>query len=197
MDRALANAIGSHWVHEVGKVTAPAETAKVVNDIGTSSGRQVIVVNGAHAEVIIVHKVAYIKGDSKAVINYFQLTKTDPAKYANKWLSITSSSSGYANVSQSVTLKSDFDTWKIPGKLTEGKATTVDGKSVIPIKGKVTLSASSPSVSVTLYVSASGKTLPVEIVLTSTSETEVVQWSKWGSPVSLSAPSKSTPVAKA
>jgi hypothetical protein len=197
MNVALTNAIGSQWVHEVGTVTAPSENAKVVNDIGTTSGRQVIVVNGAHAEVIIVHKVAYIKGDSKAVVNYFQLTKTDPAKYANKWLSITSSNTGYANVSQSVTLKSDFDTWKIPGTLSEGKKTTVNGKSVIPITGKVTMTASAPAVSVTLYVTASGKTLPVEIVLKSTTENETVKWSKWGSPVSLAAPSKFTPIAKA
>ena len=197
MNLALANAIGSHWVHEVGTVQAPSEKAKVVNDIGTASGRQVIDVNGAHAEVIVINKVAYIKGNAKAVVNYFQLTKTDPGKYDNKWLSIPSSSTGYANVSQSVTLKSDFDTWKIPGKLHEEKVTTVNGESVIPISGQVTMSVSSPTVSVTLYVTATGKTLPVEVVLKSSSETEIVKWSKWGKSVSIEVPAKFTPIAKA
>ena len=53
----------------------------MVNDIGTTQGRQVIVSDGAHAQVLVVHGNAYLNGDDKAIANYFGISTTNSQKY--------------------------------------------------------------------------------------------------------------------
>lgn len=196
MSLALANADKAGWVHEVELASAPGHSFSMDNDIGTSEGRQVIVTNGAHAEVIVFKKEAYIYGDKKAVADYFQLSTTDPAKYANKWLSIPVTSSGYATVSNAVTLKSDFTDVTIPGVVTLGPVTVVNGQKVTPIHGAAAATSTNPAIKATLYVTTSSPVLPVELKLTSTQETVTASWTKWGQTVNLKAPAKSAPLVK-
>jgi hypothetical protein len=194
MSLALANAVKAGWVHEVEHASAPGHFFSMDNDIATTEGRQIIDTNGAHAEVIVFKNEAYIYGDKKAIADYFQLSKTDPAKYANKWLSISSTSSGYATVSEAVTLKSDFTDVVIPGVVTEGSPVTLNGQKVIPIHGGAPKTSTTPAIKATLYVTASAPVRPVELHLTSTTETVTATWSKWGQAVDLKAPAKSLPI---
>ena len=150
----------------------------------------------AHAEVILFGQKAYIYGDDNAVKTYFALSTTDPAKYANKWLSLTSTSSGFAAVSDAVTLQSDFQTVTIPGTLKEGSAVVLDGQKVVPIEGTIPATTSNSAIKATLYVSKSSPVLPAEFHLTSSSESFTVTWSKWGHAVTLAAPKTTHPIAK-
>jgi hypothetical protein len=194
MTLALANAVKAGWVHEVEHASAPGHSFSMDNDIGTSEGRQIIDTNGAHAEVIVFKDEAYIYGDKKAIADYFQLSSSDPAKYANKWLSISATSSGYAAVSDAVTLKSDFNDVVIPGKVTEGSPVVLHGRKVIPLHGAAAKTSTTPAIKATLYVTTSTPVRPVELHLKSTSETVTATWSKWGHEVRLKAPAKSSPI---
>ncbi len=194
MSLAVHDAVKAGWVHEVAKGSAPGRTFSMDNEIGTTEGHQVVVSNGAHAEVIILGQVAYIHGDVQAVKQYFGLSTTDPAKYANKWLSLTSTSSDFANVSDAVTLQSDFQTITIPGTLKEGSTLVLNGQKVVPIEGTIPATTSNIAIKATLYVSKSSPVLPAEFRLTSSSESVTVTWSKWGHAVLLVAPKSTHPI---
>jgi hypothetical protein len=60
MSLAVHDAVKAGWVHKVVKTSAPGRTFSMDNDIGTTEGRQVVVSNGAHAEVILLGPRAYI-----------------------------------------------------------------------------------------------------------------------------------------
>jgi hypothetical protein len=194
MSLALANALKAGWVHEVEQANAPGHSFSMDNDIGATEGRQIIDTNGAHAKVIVLKNEAYIYGDKKAIADYFQLSSTDPAQYANKWLSISATSSGYATVSNAVTLKSDFADVAIPGVVTEGRPVKLHGQRVIPIHGGAAATSTTPAIRATLYVSTSTPVRPVELHLLSKGETVTATWSQWGHAVSLAAPKTSTPI---
>jgi hypothetical protein len=85
---ALHNAEDSGWVHEVTTASGQGHTFKMVNDIGTTEGRQVITSDGAHGIVLVIGGIAYLYGDKKAIANYFGLSSTDPGQYANRWIEI-------------------------------------------------------------------------------------------------------------
>ena len=194
MSLALKDAVAAGSVHETERATAPGHLFTMDNDVATTSGRQIITSDGAHAQVIVIKDVAYIYGDKKAVADYFQISTTDPAKYANRWLSIPSTNLAYKTVSDAVTIKSDFTDVKIPGVVTRGAAIKVDGQKVVPIKGSAPATSTSAKINATLFVSASSPVLPVELRLVSASETVTATWSKWGTAVVLSAPAKSSPL---
>jgi hypothetical protein len=195
MSLAVHDAVKGGWVHEVERATAPGRSFSMNNEIGTTEGRQIIVSSGAHAEVILLGKTAYIYGDDKAVKSYFQLSTTDPAKFANKWLSLTASSSNFADVTSAVTLQSDFQSVTIPGVLKEGKPVELNGQLAVPISGTIPQTASNATIKATLYVSKSLPVLPLEFHLASATETYVVTWSQWGHSVVLAAPKNARPLA--
>jgi hypothetical protein len=194
MTRALGNAARSGWVHEVERATAPGHRFSMDNDIGTSESRQVIDGDEAHAEVLVIKKTAYLYGDEKAVADYFQLSSNDPAKYANKWLSFSSTSSGYAAVSQAVTLASDFSNVSIPGKLGEGPVVTIDAQKAVPLHGTAAATWSTTAIKATPCITKSTPIVPVELRLVSKTETVTATWSKWGHRVVLSVPPHATPL---
>ena len=100
----------------------------------------------------------------------------------------------YTSVISAVTLKSDFQQETISGPLSEGHAVTVAGQRCIPITGHV----SSPAVGTapaTLYVTDSKTPLPVEYKAGNKKATSVTTWSRWGHPVTLTAPSDAIPFA--
>ena len=194
MSLAVHDAVKGDWVHEVERATAPGRAFSMNNEIGTTEGRQIIVSDGAHAEVIVLGTTAYIYGDDKAVKSYFQLSTTDPAKFANKWLSLTASSSLFAAVSSAVTLQSDFQSVTIHGVLREGKPVELQGQLAVPISGAIPQTSSNAAIKATLYVSKSRPVLPLEFHLASTTETYVVTWSQWGHAVVLAAPKNVQPL---
>ena len=192
--KALANATAGGWVHETIHSIEPGHKLDMDNDIGTNSGRQVIVLDGAHATVILTNDEAFIKGDEKAIVHYFQLPTKTPTKWANRWIAIKATDGGFASVSSSVTLTGDFKQFSLPGPLTKGAVVTLDGQRVIPIRASEK-SPSGKAVPVTIYVTASGTVLPVSFTVSTGSLTTSVDWSDWGKSVVLVAPSPTTPIA--
>lgn len=186
---ATHDAIGSGWVHESINATESGHSFSMDNDIGSTEGRQVIVSDGAHGKVLVIDGDAYLYGNDKAIANYFGISTSDPQKYANQWLELKPSSPDYSTVSDAVTLASDFDHVVMSGTLTEGKIVTIKGHKVRPISGRVPATSETPAANATLYVTTSGKILPIEYLVVSKGIRSTTTWSDWGRRVTLIAPS--------
>ena len=186
---AIHDAEQSGWVHEATHATGAGHVFSMVNDIGTTEGRQVVVSDGAHAKVLVINGDAFIYGDEKAVANYFGLSSTDPQKYANQWLELTPSNPGFSTVSAAVTLTSDFGHVAMPGSLREGRVVIIDGHRVRPLSAHIPATSQAPAGNATLYVTTSGKVLPFEYRVTAKGIESTTRWSDWGRGVQLAIPS--------
>ena len=199
-ESAMKNASQQTWVHETvsehaeGSSTLAARSLTMNNHVGSAQGVQAINYNGGLATVALVHGDAYIRGDGSALINYFQLVRSDPGPYVNKWIEFTPKDQGFSVISQGVTLKSDFDQFSSDpsemtksGHMSEGSVTTRNGVKVIPIHG--TLSVPTGKIPLTLYVTASGTPLPIELTADNATVTSTTTWSGWNTPYTLTPPS--------
>ena len=194
LEQAVQNAEMSGWVHEVSVASGSGHKFSMVNDIGTTEGRQVITSDGAHATVLVVGGNAYIYGNEAAVAKYFEISTTDPQKFANQWLELTPSNPDFPTVSAAVTLSSDFPQIKIPGALHEGQTVMVDGHKVRPISGHVPATSHTPAATATVYVTTKGTVLPVESRIVAKGIMETTSWTQWGRAVQIAAPTSSTPL---
>jgi hypothetical protein len=194
VSRSIADAESASWVHEVISASTKGHTFSANNEIGAFDGQQIIRTDGAKAEVILVNDIAYIEANAKGVADYFELTTEDPHQLAGKWLSVTPADSGYSTYIAAVTLKSDFSQLQFLGPYTSGTKTTITGRSVIPVHGYVAGSSNDAKISATLYVTATGKTLPIKFVISDKTVHETTIWSDWSHPVYLSTPTDSQPI---
>jgi hypothetical protein len=166
----------------------------MVNDIGTTEGRQVIDVDGGHATVVLVGGTAYIQGDATAVASYFDLPASQPAQLAGKWISLTPNDSDFSAVTSAVTLNSDFSQVGFKGPYTVGAAQTVGGRTVVPIHGYISGPTGSAPIPATLTVTSGGTVLPVTLRASSGQLSASSTWSQWGQAVALAAPPSPIPM---
>ena len=167
----------------------------MVNDIGPTSGRQVIDAGGGHSVVIVAGDRAYFRGDAAALAGYYQFPVTVAREYAGKWMSLGPSDTGYAQVSGAVTLASDFSQIAIHGPLAARPITMPDGRRAIAISGTATGPTGTPAPA-TLVVTATGSTLPIALREGDGQASQMVTWSRWGQPVAFSAPAGATPISR-
>jgi hypothetical protein len=192
--QALTNAKNGGWVHEVTRASESGDIYSTNNEIGTSEGRQVIHDGDATAEVLLVHGVAYIKGNAKGITDYFQLTTAHSGTLSGKWLTVTTADKNFATYTAAVTLESDFSAITLSGPYKEGTQTVVDHQKVIPVHGHVSGGTGNPQAAATLYVTATGEVLPIEFSAATKSVKETTVWSGWGQTVHLAAPVHSEPI---
>jgi hypothetical protein len=197
MHTALTNAAARGSVHELEVEKASGVSGSMSDDISTSEGRQDITHSGGEiAHVLVVGSAAYISGNQAALTHYFGFPAAVARKVGAGWVSVPSSSSGYQTIAGNATLSSSLTGLAIPGHTTETAPTTIEGQSVVGIRGTVAVSGSSHAkVEATLYVSRGAKPLPVEATFVySTGGTLTISLSHWGEKVALSPPPNSIPI---
>jgi hypothetical protein len=190
---ALHNAVASGGVHESAQGHGNGITVTMVNDIGPTSGRQVIDAGGGHSVVIVAGGRAYFRGDAAALAGYYQFPVAVAREYAGKWMSLGPGDTGYAQVSGAVTLASDFNQIAIHGPVAARPVTMPDGRRAIAIAG----TANGPTgtrAPATLFVTATGSTLPIALREGNPQASQTEAWSRWGQPVAFSAPAGATPI---
>ncbi len=192
---AVQDARAKGWVHIVALTTLPSgHTVLSTQDAGTSSGHQVIVADGAHAEVIVVAGMAYIRGDANAIPNYFGFPASQTARLANRWISFPPTSSGFSTVAYGVTINSALQESTVTAPLSLGGHASISGVSVIQVTGAINDPTLSQTVTGTLSVTAGPDPLPVQLVGTSPDGTRsTVTFGPWGTAATLSAPSNPIP----
>ncbi len=190
--RALANAKASHWVHETVDIYEEGVVVESShNVIGVAGGEQSsILSNGGTSELIALDasKTLYVRADAAALTTTYSMTSANATLFSNEWLELTPTTSIYDSVAYATTLASDFSQVRFVGRLHLGGVGVLEGKKVRAIEGTVPAINGAPRFNGTLYVSATGKALPVRFHEIRGSTVIVVTWSKWGSGVSLTAP---------
>lgn len=187
---ALADASHGRWVHETIRRWDSHHVAVDNDEIGTHSGRQIWdQPDGSTTTVVVVDGEAFIRGDATSIVHFFEVPTSDPGGAANKWLSIPRSVPAYKSVASSVTLASDFSQTFFGGPYTRGPEETLHGVRVIPIHGFVSKTRA------TLYVTARGTVLPVELYVVHGAVHSRTEWSGWGRPVAIRPPTLAIPIA--
>lgn len=171
---------------------AGSKSGALVDDVATDEGRQDITrYGGVHAHVLVVGGNAYYSGNQAALIDYFELAPSTAKQIGSRWVLVAPSNSDYSTVAADATLSSALTEATPPGPLSETAPTTIDGESVIGIRG--TLHApKGVSASEILYVSRAAEPLPVQLVVSSSTKNlrdhSTTNFTRWGEPLALAAP---------
>jgi hypothetical protein len=186
--QAMADARSAGWVHEVTLNVGDGHRQTMDDDIGTSSGRQVIDDNGGRMTVLVVGGTTYVQGDAKALHNDLGAPSQDASQLAGHWLSIPPGNQLYGPVSDAVTLASDFQQARLKGPLKEGRQMRIDGRTTVPITGTFSGTPNHERITATIYVSTGSQPLPIEYRGSGHGVSAQTRWTSWGRPVLLNPP---------
>ena len=75
---ALRDGAQKRWAQIDSLLVAPGHRVAFTQVAGSTTGRQIVTVDGAHAEVIALVGKSYIKGDAAAVKNFFGFARPSP-----------------------------------------------------------------------------------------------------------------------
>jgi hypothetical protein len=181
-------------VHLSVHLTSGSRAVEYSVDAAPDSGRQEVSVNnGAQATIIQVGDLVYVRGNETALTSFFGLTTTLSGQLSDRWFSLTSSDAGYAQVTEDVALPSVAGEMKLAGPLTLTGRTTVDGQAVEGVHGTVPAGLGAPTGSTaTIYITITGRHLPVEYTGGGSTAQTVATYSEWGEQVHLTPPSGAT-----
>jgi len=191
---AMKDALAKGWAHLEITSTSPGHLVVFSQDSGPTTGHQAVTADGSHAAVILINKVAYVRGDATAVASFFGFPASLVPRLTNQWISFVPTDSGYATVVDAVTLASALGESTITGPFTIGAATVVDGVHAVAVEGQVAQADGGAGAHGVLYVSTGPDPLPVELDETaSDGSTGTIKFSAWGVAVPLAAPSGAIP----
>lgn len=203
--QAAVKAATNQGVHFVSTASQQGVTIHVTGDTGVTSGAQTLTVtNGKlteHVNATVVGSSGYVQANSTALHNVIGLSTSQSNKYANKWLSFPTSNTGLDELVSGLLNSQVVSELEISGPYTYGTAATVNGHQALAIRGSVK-SSSGSSEPVVLYVSASGKPMPIEEVTNpgasahSSAIHGTVSFSNWGEKTSEKAPAHSISLLK-
>lgn len=160
------------------------------DDSASSSGRQDITISGGgQMTVLVIHGVGYVDGNAAGLTGFLGLPNATAVQLAGRWVSFTSGDPGYQQVVDGVTTSSVLSEIDPVGALTKTAQTTVDGQSVVGVRGPAPATDGMPAGStVTLYVAVTGRPLPVSALEGSGKDQTDITLSRWGESVSVSPP---------
>ncbi|HEY5121213.1 MAG TPA: hypothetical protein VII84_06525 [Acidimicrobiales bacterium] len=152
-------------------------------------------VNGQRGERLFLHGVAYARFSAGLGKIYFN--KSVPT-LANRWISLTRGHAYYSAFSSAMIEPTLAPLLVLHGTLSVSAPLTFDARSVVAINGDNTVSSGTTSLTETLFVANTPPFVPVALVLTrhqsgSSKTIEEMTFKNWGLPVTVPAPSHSTP----
>jgi hypothetical protein len=196
---ALKDAAAAGWVHEIVRVSDKGVIIdRAVNDVGTTEGIQVEHFGKDTTEVFAVtsKKIAYVKGNALGLERMFKMSSTNAANYSQKWMLLRSTNALYDQAVSATTLASDFSHVQMTGTLEMSPVGTLSGVAVRSISGVIPAMNGSPKFQATIYVTATGKSLPLGLRESSGKLSITVMWVKWGVNPNVPAPTGAVPYPK-
>ena len=184
-DKALAkvkaDAATVKSVHVKGKIVKNGNTLGLDVHAGAGEGEGTLLVGGGTVEIRLVDGVAYLRGD-EAALQSFGASAAEVSSTANKWLKSQASGGPFESFTLFLDRSKLFDSLLDPsGTIKSGSTTTLNGKKAY------TLIDTSSTDGGTLYVSATGKALPLRIAAAGT-EGGTVDFLDYDAPVNVEAP---------
>jgi hypothetical protein len=191
---AAAKAAGSMHFSSTSKV---GRSSIVFSDDSAPGGGQqdITMPGGGKMTVVVVSGVGYVDGNAVALNEFLSFPALTATQLAGRWISFTSHDPDYQEVVNGVTTGSVLGEIDPVGKLVKTPPQTVDGQVVVGVRGPAPASSQMPKGStITLYVAATGRPLPVSCQEGSGSNVTDFTLSRWGEHVSVSAPTQAVPV---
>ncbi len=191
--KAVIAAADSQHSVSVASVAASGSTRITqTGTVGPSSGTQRIDYSvGGHSHVVTVllaSDVVYVNGDATVLTAYMGLKSSQAQKIAGKWFKILSNVPDYQAVAAGLTITSTMSEINMRGSITSLANRKLSGASVIALAGRTVASDLAPSVQETLYASARGRPLPIEVTQTQSGHTDTIAFTSWNTAVHVTVP---------
>jgi hypothetical protein len=188
----LARAIGQGWVHGV-STSPPAQagegTTTFTSDDGPTRGTQNITIGAVAGQIRVVGDRTYILGTPTALQVLFMVPASVAPALGGRWVTLVQGDSDYHSVTVGVTISSFIDEIAFDGKVTAG-TTTHDGTTVTILEGR--LATADGQGTGVLYLSGGTDPLPSKWEEIGTKgATTITTFTRWGRPVTVTAPSGS------
>lgn len=192
---SLAAAGRSGSFHYTSYSKSAGQTFTIVGDAGDGTGIQHLVLGGHRFTLVLVNGTVYFKGDAIVLENQLGLPASTAAANAGKWISVQSGDAPYQNLEPGISAHSAI----AQVVLTPRNVSTMrgaDGTTFSRITGGLPSQNGQGTGTASLDVSG-GSQLPRTYESTSghSQGTSRISFSKWGEPVSESAPSGAIPYA--
>jgi hypothetical protein len=193
---AVATQTGVH-VQFVARSHTKSKTEEIVADIGRTSGEETISLGSARLAIRVTPTRGYASGNVSGLTTLFGLTPAQAKKAGSDWVTWKSGTTQYGDLKEDVTMSSVNALFpKASG--TKLSDRTTDGASLFALTWTVAASGSTPKLTNTLTVSATGPTLPVVATSTESDGTNATTTlSRWDEPVVVVAPSAASSIASA
>jgi hypothetical protein len=145
---------------------------------------------------------AYFEGDELGLATFMGLPQAIAVKYANQWISLTPSDTGFSAVASGLTTSSALHQIPISKPLSLRGTSEKSGRRVLAVGGFASGTPAGSTKKVTiaarLYVEAKGRALPVLYTANRTvdkqKESASISFSGWGEPISVTTPSGAVPI---
>jgi hypothetical protein len=206
LSSSKAAADGESSFHYVAISKYPGQTVTITGDVSASEGHQTIVNDRdgeiGHVSVSLVGGSAYFEGDEPGLANFMGLPPTLAATYEGRWISLTQADKEFSTVAAGLTTSSALGQVRISKPLSLGGTSQKMGHPALAIRGTDSGtpagSTKRVTIAVRLYVSSTGKPLPVVYSASGTvnkkTHSQSVSFSGWGVHVNVTTPSGSIPV---
>jgi hypothetical protein len=159
---ATTQAWSVHYV-STGVVSKVSNTES--GDAGPASGTQQVAIHSATtsdtASLIVIGQITYVNANATGLVALMDLSPTDAAMDAGKWVLFSTANSAFAQVVAGIRSQDVAREIALKGPFTLGAARTLDGYAVDAIHGTLDVQGSKPAHAI-LYVRSSGRPLPVE-----------------------------------
>jgi hypothetical protein len=189
--RARAAALQAGAVHVVVTTHAGSRLVRFTDDSYRTAGIQHVSVGAAHAEVRVIGHTTYFTGNRKAITGFFGMPASSvPPK--GVWYRLTADDQQYKTVTEGVTLASGMNEFDLKGTLTVLPLAKREGVSVVGVRETNTDGSPIKTVT-TLWVAATGPTLPVEYDDSEGPINATVMFSDWGRSGHVAKPARVSP----
>jgi hypothetical protein len=187
-------------LHFVDKTTIAGKTETIAGQFSTSAAQETVSTGGTvQLSVRLVSTAIYLQTTSTSVLeSVFSLTAAQAAKATGIWIKVLSTDSQFNTIAQSLTLTQAVGVY-YPTKAaaTLGSEFTIGSATVLPLSASTTPATKTTEKSTVNIVKATS--LPISGKLTatqgSTVEHKSASFTGWGTPVVVTAPASSTPLA--
>ncbi len=165
LSTALANAQKATAVHINVQSSEATEHLSVSGNDGSQSGTEAMSLKqGSKSESVAgryVGGAVYFKANNAGLKSYLGVKTSDLAKYANHWLSLSSSDPEFTDAAGSMTVATTLREVSVSNPTLAKGTKTVDGVKVKVLHGTPAAGTSTTDSTATLYVTASGAPLPI------------------------------------
>ena len=196
IQKAVASQRGFQWSDKgIEEGTTEYETTYVGKDAGSQSVSIQQSAGTGTIAVTVIGSTAYFKGNSQG-LTLLGFGSSAARGEAGKWVSVTAAANQnvYQSIAGGLTSSSVAANMSMTGPVSQLRKSKIAGQSVVGLKGNAAPASGQQSgTSDTLYISASGTPLPVELVQDNPSSGNTYMYSHWGVAPRVNAPRGAVP----